>query len=472
MVSNLREEPYPSVGLLSLAATLKKNRYNIFYLDIPALLKRHNLSFKDDLDAFVEQTITDTYNDYKPDLVGISCLFSGKFPATIFISSVLKKIDSSLPVVLGGIQPTVFYKEILERFDCVDFIIIGEGEESFLQLLNCIFNGGSLSDIDGICYRDGRIRVNPKRNFINDLDILPYPAWELLNLQDYEIESEKWERHWHNPKGYSLKYRFPFLSSRSCPMGCNFCAMHLLHGKEIRYRSAENCLKEIEYLYNEYGINYFSIIDDNFSMDKSRVLELASKIRKKNLKIYVDTPNGISIKFFDRDILEALKAMGLLRISFAVESGSDYIRNKVMGKKLPREKIFEVFELMRKEKDIFVRAFFIIGLPQETSDTLRETYEMINKLYLDNISIHTAVPLPGSRLYDEVIRNKLLLVPDQDILYAENFHQASDKPWIKPYNLDIEELIEFRKKAEDIITQRYASLNRNRKLPIHHLLQL
>ena len=327
-----------------------------------------------------------------------------------------------------------------------------------------------MSNIDGLCYRAGnKVIVNPKKEYISDLDSLPIPAWDLLDMKHYEIEQEKWEKFWHNPLGLKLRFRWPILTSRSCPMNCNFCAMHLVHGKKIRFRTAYNCFEEIEYL-NNHGINYFSIIDDNFTFDKRRVIELADIIVKKNIKIYIDTPNGISMKFFDKEVLEALKAMGLLRIYFAPESGSDYIRNEIIGKRLSKEKIFEVSELVRNEKDIFIRAFFIIGMPQETIETLEDTYDMIKALYIDDASIHYAIPFPGTRLYDEVISENLLIIPERDALFAENYQLSSDVPFIKPYNLQIEELIAFRKKVGALFAQRYESLGISRKYPIHHLL--
>lgn len=470
MINRYREEPYPSVGLLYLAAALKKNGYDVSYLDVPAILKRCGITFQDNIDDFVEKTVIETYNKYKPDLAGITCLFSGKFPAAVFISTILKKMNKSLPIVLGGIHPTVFHKEILERYNCVDFAIMGEGEKSLVQLLNSLSQKLPLSGVDGLCFRDGdKIVANPKKDFINDLDSLSYHSLDILRIKDYEIEQEVWRKYWHNPKRYALKYRWPFLSSRSCPLRCNFCAVHMLHGKKIRFRSVCDCFKEIEWLYDKYGINYFSIIDDNFTADKRRVIRLSQSIKKKKLKIYIDTPNGVNVNFFDKEILEALKAMGLLRIFFAIESGSDYIRNKIIGKGLSQEKIFETFNLMRKEKDVFVRAFFIVGLPQETSKTLDETYNMIKKLYVDDISIHFATPFPGTRLYEEVIKNKLLLIPEHDAVYAENFHQASDTPWIKPYNLGVEELIKFREKVKNLIESRYVNLKIDRKFPIHHI---
>lgn len=479
MIGNYFEEPYPSIGLLYLASTLKQNNYDVLYLDIPALIKQerkkevsdvHTIDYH--IDSLVERIIIDTYNDFKPDVAGINCLFSGKFSGTIYISSILKKKCKSLPIVIGGIHPTVFHQEILEKLNSVDFVIIGEGELSITQLLdNIFFKKGSLSEIDGLCYRDGnKVIVNPKKNYVNNLDTLPIPAWELLDFKNYEIEQEKWELFWHNPLGYNLRYRWPLLTSRSCPMDCNFCAMKLVMGNKIRFRSSNNVFEEMKFLYNKYDINYFSIIDDNFTLKKSRVIELSEKIKKANLKIYIDTPNGVSMKFFDEEILKALKTMGLLRIYFAIESGSDYIRNEVMGKKLSKEQIYYVSDLMRNEKDIFIRAFFIIGLPQETKETLKETYDLIKSIYIDDVSIHYAIPFPGTRLYNEVMGNNLLTIPEKDILFADNYQLSSDVPFIKPYNLEIEELIAFKKKVEKLFNLRYKRLKILRKFPIHHLL--
>lgn len=478
MLSGSFEEPYPSVGILSLSSNLKKNGYDVLYLDIPAIIKQkimgQNGQFGEThVDDLIEKIIAEAYKDFKPDLAALSCLFSGKFSGTIFGASIIKKMSSTLPVVIGGIHPTIFHKEIIERIDTVDFVVIGEGEKSFVDLLNSyFFSKVPFSEIDGLCYRDnGKVIVNPKINFINDLDNYPMPDYDVLDMSLYEIEPDKWEDFWHNPLELNLRYRWPLLTSRSCPMKCNFCAMNLVHGPKIRFRSARKVFEEIEYLYEEFGINYFSIIDDNFTLDKNRVIELAEHITNKNMKIYIDTPNGISMKFFDKEILEALKAMGLLRAYFAIESGSDFIRNEIMGKNLSNEKIYEVSEMMKNEQDIFLRAFFIVGLPQETTDTLEETWKMINNLYLDDVAISFAVPFPGTRLYDEVKKEKLLVIPEKDVLFAENYQLASDTPFIRPHNLGIKELISFKAKVNALYSQRYKNLNMDRKYPIHHLLQ-
>lgn len=478
MVGQLGEEPYPPAGLLSIAAYLRLQGYHIGLLDIPSILKqkfRRSQEQKNPnwnvTDAVVEEIVTESLKDFKPDAVGISCLYSGKFRGTILISEIVKRVLEKCPVVVGGLHPTVFAREAIERVPSIDFVVIGEGEESFGALLSSILlNKSPLSRVDGLAYRShSGARVNPKTNYIEDLDKLPLPAWDIIKFEDYAIDDEAWKNFWDNPKGLKLRYRMPLLTSRSCPMQCSFCAMHFVHGKKLRFRSVEHCMKEIEWLYHEYGVNYFSIIDDNFTMNKRRVIDIANQIIQRDLRIYLDAPSGISMHFFDKEVFEALKAAGMQRLFLPVESGSDYIREHVMGKKLSREKIFECSDLMRNEKDLSVRAFFVIGMPQESEETLEASWNLINELFIDDVSIHFATPFPGTALYKEVVENNLLEMPLDDVLFADDFQQSSDRPLIKPYKLKTSELIDFKSRAEDLFEQRRIKYGVKRNRSIKHL---
>ena len=451
--------------------------YEVRLLDIPVVLKqkRHEAEIKEVIrgisDLVLEEIVAGHIQDFRPDLVGISCLFSGKFRSTVFISEAVKKVAPTCLVVIGGLHPTIFAREAIERLPSVDFVILGEGEESFVDLLSSIFdNRIPLYDVDGLAFRDSEgIHNTTKTHYIQPLDRLPFPAWEMIDLDDYAIDDKTWKNFWNNPKEYPLRYRVPLLTSRSCPMQCRFCAMHLVHGKRFRLRSEENCLREIEWLYHEFGVNYFSIIDDNFTLKRSRILKLANEIVKRNIQMYIDTPSGVSMQFFDKDIFEALKDIGILRLFFAIESGSDFMREQVMGKKLSREKIYEGSELVRNEKDILVRAFFVIGMPDETEETLQESWDMINELYIDDVSIHFATPFPGTSLYDEVMQNDLLVIPPQDAFFADNFQQSSDQPFIKPYNLETDDLIQFKRKVEDLFHYRREKYGVKKNRSIKHL---
>jgi anaerobic magnesium-protoporphyrin IX monomethyl ester cyclase len=209
MISGTVEEPYPSLGLLYLASTIRQEGFDVSYLDLPPLLKNHFSGQKpswEEVDAWVEETLEAAMKDFGPDIVGVNCLFSGKFSGSVYVSQIIKKNDPGLPVVMGGYHPTVFHREILERIPSVDFVIIGEGEESFLTLLRSLFKGGdSPEGVDGLAFRsNSTVRISPKKGFIAELDQLPMPAWDLLDRQDYTIEARVWEKFWHNPKQLPL----------------------------------------------------------------------------------------------------------------------------------------------------------------------------------------------------------------------------------------------------------------------------
>ncbi|MBC8472841.1 MAG: cobalamin B12-binding domain-containing protein, partial [Planctomycetes bacterium] len=161
MVSALGEEPYPPIGLLYLAAYMRSCGYEVRLLDIPVVLKqkRHEAEIKEVIrgisDLVLEEIVAGHIQDFRPDLVGISCLFSGKFRSTVFISEAVKKVAPTCLVVIGGLHPTIFAREAIERLPSVDFVILGEGEESFVDLLSSIFdNRIPLYDVDGLAFRD------------------------------------------------------------------------------------------------------------------------------------------------------------------------------------------------------------------------------------------------------------------------------------------------------------------------------
>ena len=456
------EEPHPPIGLLYLQSYLLSNGVNVVLLDLPVELKRNGVEW-DESKKCVRLWVSHYMEVFQPDVVGIGCLFSGKFCGAVHVSEIVKEIDPKCQVVIGGVHPTVFAKEIIKKVPTIDVIFLGESEISF-------YNGLIGKPCYGQVFRDFQfktIHTVPQDKYTQNLDEPPYPAWDRVDLDDYAIDD--WSG-WHNPKKLDLKYRMPILTSRSCPINCSFCSVRLMMGNKTRFRSVEHCMQEIKYLYYEKGVNYFSIIDDNFILDKDRVMRFAEEIASENLDIYIDTPSGICMRFFDKDILDALKTMGLLRLSFPIESGSDYIRETIIKKKLPREKIYECSELVRNEKDILVRAFLVLGMPQETHETMQVTLDMVKELYIDDVTVHLATPFPGTPLYDEVIANDLLIAPLDDVLYMDNFHLCADTPLIKPYKLHPDELVVFKHKVEFLFTLRRKELGVKKNRSIKHLM--
>ncbi|MCX6746803.1 MAG: radical SAM protein [Candidatus Pacearchaeota archaeon] len=451
------KEKIVPISLIYLGSVLKENNVEIRILDINndliTLGKTNNLSVEEYLNHFTEDL-----EKFDPDLIGITVLFSGRFKKAIKITQKLKKdLTKDVPIIFGGIHPTIFPKEILENYPEVDYVCIGEGETTLLDLVN----GRNPEKIDGLASRlNGKIHVNPKTRFIEDLDSLPLLDYGLINLKDYYFDTSKWD----NPKNLSLNNPVPILTSRSCPQNCTFCSMHLVHGRGWRARSAKNVADELETLVKEYDHHFFTFIDDNMTLNKKRTIEICDGIIKRKLDIQFTTVNGLAIKSLDREVTEKLIEAGLIRLYVAPEHGSPYIRNNCMGKNLSQETIYKFFDMIKDYKDLYVRAFFVVGYPQETKETFKETEDMIVRIRdsLDDVALFNAVPYPGTKLFDYCKEKNLLLIPTENLQDMENFsnYNYSDNAFIKPTNMTIEELQEFRNRCMSLVKRRPKSYDK------------
>lgn len=458
---------YFPVGLLYLATVLKASNIDVKIIDI------HNYFYlkefdQEALNSYIENNLYPYIKDYRPDIIGIGCPFSGVFNNLKKTASNIKNIFPQVPIVIGGIHPTAFPTDILNKYShIIDYIILGEGEFSFLGLVESLINNSrTLEAIDGIAFRDkGIIKLNPKTNFITNLDALPFIDYGVLNIEEYYNMDTA---NWYSPKGIRVCQPFPVISSRSCPMRCTFCSMWLTHGTRFRPRSPENVLNEMERLYRDYDVRYFQFMDDNFTFDKKRALEICNGILKRNMNIEFDTPNGVAISKLDAEIIEAMVDAGWVRSGFGIEAGSEYIRNKIMKKGLSTKRIYEVVEACAKHDHLFMTGFFIIGMPEETHETLQETYEMIKKLPLDRIGVTFAAPYPGTELFNYCIKHNLLRYKAEEYVDVEVFLDTDSYPHFKPHKLTHDDLISFRKKCNDYMTRKRTASNLPDNYPLRY----
>jgi anaerobic magnesium-protoporphyrin IX monomethyl ester cyclase len=436
---------------LYLGAVLKQNGHHVRVLDVEK--DKVNLSDAFHLVSYWQDRLEPVLKDLRPALVGISVHYSGVFNCAIDIARLIKGYDSRIRLVMGGQHPTIFASLLMERYPEIDFVLKGESEETFCQLVSAIEHGADCTSIDGLCFRMAdRVVENPKENFISNIDSLPFPDYTLVKLEEYHFDTSRW----FNPKKHTINMSFPLLTSRSCPNRCTFCSMFLVQGPKFRMRSAENVVDEIEFLYYAYNQKYFSIVDDNFTLNRKRIIRICELIRQRGLDIQFDTTNGMEINHVSVEIMDALIDAGFLRTFFAMESGSEYIRTQVMKKLLPQRKIYEAFDVLSRYHGRFeYNVLFIIGFPQETSETLEETRKVIQDLDLKKVAIGFAIPYPGTVLYEEVEANNLFTVPKADLLENPDLFNFSKTPLIKPYRLDPEDLVRFRRQVYEEVNVRH-----------------
>lgn len=463
--NNKYEEPRIPLNITYLGAVARKAGHNVSLVDLRVEQQKRWLKVSDKFDSdninFLTKIMEDKIVQNNIDVVGINCLYSGLFPVVEHLAKRIKQLNPKIKVIIGGIHPTIYGKEILSQYnDIFDYVIIGEGETAFVKLLDCLAanNLTGISGIDGIGYfENNQAVINPKCNYVENLDDLPFPAVDLLNIEDYYTDTSGW----YSPKGFNIKTPAPVITSRSCPNMCNFCSMHFVHGRKIRYRSVENVLEEMKMYINKYGLNYFNITDDNLTLNKERVIKLMNLIVKENLDIQFSTENGVYVNTLDEEVLDAMSAAGLVRLHLALETGSDYIRTKVIGKYLLNKKIYELKDVFLKDKysHIYLYGYFVVGFPEETEETLNETYQMITSFPLDNYSVFYAIPFPGTRLYNQCLKEKLFTQEyfydtDSLVKQVKVGQMVKGLPNIKPYNLELPRLIEFKQKTTDYLKEK------------------
>jgi radical SAM superfamily enzyme YgiQ (UPF0313 family) len=274
------------------------------------------------------------------------------------------------------------------------------------------------------------------------------PAWDLVNIPDYCTDHSTW----YNPKGLDIKMSVPLLTSRSCPFNCNFCSAHEMMGRGLRMHSAVRVVDEMERLYQGHGLNYFGFVDDNLTLNKRHVLSVCNEIVKRGLNIQFESFNGYNIASMDEDIVQAMCGAGCVYVIMPIEHGSDYMRNQIIGKKLPRDKIFSLAELYKKH-NLLTRGVFIMGFAEDTVETLEETYRMMIELQLDLYNVFTLIPFPGTAVFDQAMRDKLFVNDiTSDRLWEGTFelNALHDQIFLKPYKMNLDQVREYRAKFDSM----------------------
>ena len=286
-----KESLYPSSALLYLGSYLRANNHDPVLLD----LNINSVHDQKDKLEYCQAKILDHIKEHKPQLIGLGCLFSGAFATVLEFAKTIRSNYPEIKIATGGIHPTTYPREILENCMDIDFVAIGEGEGQMLALANCVENGNldDVAKINQFAYRtdNGDVHVNKEFPQLLTMDELPMPAWDLIDLTDFQMDLD----HFYNPKNLKIKNRVPVFSSRGCPLPCNFCDMFLVMGKKHRRSSAERMVDELEFLNKNYGVNYFSIMDDNLTLQKKHILSICDEINRRNLNIQWETPNGVMV---------------------------------------------------------------------------------------------------------------------------------------------------------------------------------
>ena len=393
------------LGILYLAAYIReRSGHDVSVLDCVSSKFTKKISPQKYWYGLTHEEMLREIGKNEPDMIGISCMFSRKKDDFFAAAKAVREKFPQAKLVAGGTFPSLSPDEVMKS-GLFDYCIIGEAEASLLELINSLADKKPLNNIDGIVFRseDG-IFQNPKVSFMENLDDIPFPARDLIDYDAYL--TRKIVVH-----GLGLRRTASVLTSRSCPNRCNFCSMFKIHGPRWRGRGAGNIVDELVHLRRDYAVRDFFIMDDNFTFKKPRAMEFCERLCATGLKFRWNTPNGISIKTLDRELLAAMKKSGCVSICIAIETGDEELRNNVIGKRLTNDKIREAAETAR-DLGLLTTAFYIIGMPGETEEKFQNTLDQIRTLPLNGVAAAFANPLPGTKLYDDCVKNGWIIKED------------------------------------------------------------
>jgi len=323
---------------------------------------------------------------FKPHLVGLSSI-TLEAPSLHLVASAIKNMAPQIPVIAGGPHPSSFPEEVLQDPN-INCVVIGEGEATALELVNTLLDGGDLEKIKGITYSsDGKVIITPPRPPIENLDELPFPSWDLVEINRY--------KNWVTMSDMMFRKYMNIYTSRGCPYRCIYC--HNIFGKRFRARSPENVIEEISTVIDRYNIRNFEVLDDIFNMDTERAMRIYELILRKGLKISIAFPNGLRCDTIDEGHLRLMKRAGVNIVSVAVETASPRLQ-RVIRKNLNIRKVNEFINGCFKY-GIFTRGFFMMGFPTETREDILETIGFSVNSRLHTAYFFLVVPFKGSELY-------------------------------------------------------------------------
>jgi len=398
---------YP-LGLAYLSASLKrKHKVDIYDYNGCEFTKSLNSFF-----SSIKQT--------KPDVVGISFNSFNRWGAYKIIKGV-KKISKDIIVVLGGVHPSTMYSQMFEYFsNDIDFIIQSDGEEPFYKLCNALESGQDCKNISGLVYKDGNssFKANSVTEKVVNLDDLAMPDYSYATRRIKETE-------------------FAYLiTSRGCPVNCSFCSTSSFWGQNIRMNSPQRVGEEVDYV-KSLGAKRFFFYDDTFNLGVERTIKLAEILKDKNIEYSI----SCRVRPVSEEMIAKLVESGCKHITWGVESLSERIL-KTIEKKITREDVKNAFDICAKYSDkMSTGAFFCVGVPGETEETIDESVGYLNKNIKSTHGPGASMLyiLPGTKIYRDMIRNKefderIWMRTDSVYYYTKGHNISTLNRWRKAIN--------------------------------------
>lgn len=394
--------PVPSLGLAALYAFLEKhnhNNYKLCAIDI-------NIEAYNELNAPIDITkyiplLDDAIKQSQYDILAISAMFIFNARWVDYAVKLSIKYHPNAKIIIGGGYPTLFPEKCLTEYE-IDACVIGEGEATLLHLINKFYNFADLLfeekfpfDGYGIKTKEGELILSLKKEKFLNLEDLPIPAWNALNIERYF-------------KGTGIR-SLPIEASRGCPYRCVYCCVHVSWGRKVRYHPVEQFINEILLLKKVYNLTNIHFIDDNLTFSKEWIVELLSRLIELGSPIKF-TVSNFSVKHLDNEIIDLFLKAGITGFTLAIETGSLEIQKKV-GKNIDLDKAVKIAKEIQS-RGAQIHLCWMVGFPHETISQINETFNFARKMRAESNQFLTVVPYPGTELFEKAKNDDLLFFTD------------------------------------------------------------
>lgn len=386
----------PPLGLAYIAASLREAGHEIKVVDLNGD-RGNGVSY-----------LTNLLSNESFEMIGVSSIIT-QYKRVKELGELIKSVVPHTPLILGGPGPTSI-PELYLKNCYADIVCMGEGEEAVKEIADYIQNKMPLELCKGIIFKkqDGSYVNTGKRSQIKDINTIKFPAWEMFYTIKVYLENYLFKH--GRKKGISV------LSTRGCPGECNYCMCNF--GRMLRMRTAENIFREIETLVRNYDIEHIHFIDDTFITTVKRIKEI-SNFFKNEFKFLTWSAN-VRVNFVKPDVLKIMADSNCVSLAYGIESGSPAVLD-YMKKGFTAEQASNAIKWTR-EAGISMTTYFMIGMPCETEETVRETIDFCKRNLVGG-EFFFATPIPGTELYNYAIANKI--ISDEDT-YMEHIGEVRD----------------------------------------------
>ena len=412
------------LGLSYIASILRLSGQKVTVLDINAL-------------GLTQEKILSVISNMDYELVGIGGLTS-TYKYVKWLSSAIKKNRPDIPIIAGNMVSTAIPEILLKNTD-VDIAVIDEGEETSKDLIKTLSKSEDLNDVDGIWFkRNGEIYRTKPRKRIENLDSLPFPAWDLFPIETYLKSTIHIE--------YGLR-SMAMSTVRGCPFGCIYCSRPF--GRKVYARSAKSIIEEIKELKKRYKVEYIGFADDLFLFNEERILDFCDRMVKESL--HVKWGGSGRVNLVNEKLLIRMKKAGCICLDYGLESGSQKILD-IMRKNVTVKQAEEAVRMTRKA-GIGIMSSFMFGMIGETKETIKETIDFIKRMKIPDNRLLFTTPYPHSTLYD--LAKRMGRLPVDEDKYLENFGEMYTNCLVNLTDFSDDESVKIKKETEKIIEKNF-----------------